>query len=206
LRKAFSLGMLDSKGTLPLVAKYYCCQSMSLNNRFLWGIYTVFLTGLLTGLTGLNSMIRPAMGLPDDESLMPGCKPKLAKTHACLEAMPLYSYNLPLSSDYSGELCVGLGAWEGQNAVVLEWDGLQTQLELVGQPGVKQLLQPAKRKGRSSGIVIYSDQPIMPQLLEQGCGKLEANHQITAVNWRQTVADELNSAQAAINLGDHLGL
>ncbi len=139
---------------------------------------------VLSGFLGWMAISSPAIAAPYDQ-LEQQCEPKFSGSHDCLEPVPAYSYHLGLRSNYSGEICVGLGDWEGKNKVVMEWDGLQTELQLTGKTGVNQLLQPEQREGRSSAIVVYSDQPIMPRIIEQDCGRdRNANH-VTVVAWPQ---------------------
>jgi len=136
-----------------------------------------------------------AIAAPFDQ-LEQACKPKLAGTHACLESVPAYSYHLGIVSGYSGELCLELGDWEGDNQVVVEWDGLQTRLQLAGKAGVQQLLEPVQREGRSSAIVVYSNQPILPSVTAGSCGNGRNTHQVTAVSWpEETLAENNDVAQ-----------
>lgn len=164
---------------------------MPLNPRFVFASSTII---SLSGLLGALVSTVPAAAVPYDR-LDQQCSPKFLGTHDCLEPMPVYSYHLGLQSNYSGEICVGLGDWEGQNKVVMEWDGLQTQLKLTGKAGVQQLLQPEQRAGRSSAIVIYSDQPIMPRIIEQDCGRGRNTSHVTVVAWPQDVTDANSVAQ-----------
>lgn len=151
---------------------------MSFTSRFSIASSIFFLFGLLSGAATLA----PAAAAPFDQ-LEQSCKPKFAGTHDCLEPVPVYSYHLPVTSNYGGELCVELGDWEGENRVVVEWDSLQMRLELTGKPGVEHFLQTEKREGRSSAVVLYSDLPLMPEILEKGCGKGRSTEVVTAVAW-----------------------
>ena len=151
----------------------------------------------LSGSWGAAVTLAPATAAPYDQ-LEQSCKPKFAGTHDCLEPVPAYSYHLPLTSNYSGELCLGLGDWEGENKVVIEWDGLQTRLQLTGKAGVNHLLQPEKREGRSSAVVLYSDLPLMPNLVEQGCGKGRSTDAVTAVAWNDDMTEAEQGSLAQV--------
>lgn len=144
----------------------------------------LFLSGVVSGAATLA----PANGAPYDQ-LEQSCDPKFVGTHDCLPPVPVYSYHLPLTSDYGGALCLDLGDWEGENQVVVEWDGLQTSLQLTGEAGVNRLLQPEKREGRSSAVVLYSDLPLMPKIAEQGCGNGRNTDAVTAVVWPKDGAE-----------------
>ena len=139
-------------------------------------------------------MFSAAIAAPFD-SFEQQCKPKSAGSHDCLDPMPAYSYHLGVRSNYKGDLCLNLGAWEGENKVVVEWDGLQTELQLTGKSGVQHYLQPEQRDGRSSAIVIYSNQLILPQIVAQGCGPKRELNQVTVVAWPQGEADASSVAQ-----------
>ena len=131
---------------------------------------TVFLclTAISVSLSSLLAGAASAKSLEFKQS----CKPELANTHSCLEELPSFSYNLILPSDYSQALCLSLGAWTGENRVVVEWDGLQISQSLSAQ-GEPQFLQPERRSGRSSGILLYSEQPIAPHLIQGSCASSE---------------------------------
>ncbi len=164
---------------------------MSFAFRFTIASSILLLSGVLSGAATLA----PAAASPYDQ-LEQSCKPKFAGTHDCLEAVPAYSYHLPVISNYDGELCMDLGEWEGENKVVVEWDGLQMKLELMGKAGVNHRLQPDKREGRSSAVVLYSDLPLMPQIVEQDCGKGRSSEVVTAVTWPEAgVVEKGNLAQ-----------
>lgn len=124
------------------------------------------------------------------------CTPRRANSHDCLEPMPTYSYHLALTSDYGADLCLNLGSWEGKNTVVIEWDGLQSRMELVGKVGTNHWIQPNRRQGRGSGIVIYSDQPIFPELSQAACVQGRQLGQVTAMDWPETVVG--NAANVAL--------
>lgn len=153
----------------------------------------LFLSGILVG----TATLAPAHATSFDQ-LEQSCKPKLAGTHDCLEPVPAYSYHLPLISNYSGELCLGLGNWEGENQVVVEWDGLQTRLQLVGKAGVNHLLQPAQREGRSTAVVLYSDLPLMPKIAKQSCGNGRSTDAVTAVAWPEDGGETENRNVAQV--------
>lgn len=153
-----------------------------------------FSTTVLSGFLGWIAMSSPAIAAPYDQ-LEQQCEPKFSGSHDCLDPVPAYSYHLGLQSNYGGEICVGLGDWEGENKVVMEWDGLQTELQLTGKAGVQQLLQPEQREGRSSAIVVYSDQPIMPRIIEQDCGRGRKTNRVTVVSWPQDSSDSNSVAQ-----------
>lgn len=145
-----------------------------------WSV--LFSLSWLSGSLGLAAISSPAIATPYDQ-LAKQCNPKFSGTHDCLEPVPAYSYHLALQSNYSGDICIGLGNWEGENKVVMEWDGLQTEVKLTGKVGVQQLLQPEQREGRSSAIVVYSDQPIMPRIIERDCGRGRNAKQVTVMAW-----------------------
>lgn len=128
------------------------------------------------------------------DSLEEFCSPRLARSSArnsahnsdCIDAAALYSYHLPLTSDYGADLCVGLGSWEGPNTIVLEWDGLQTKLEMTGQAKSDQWIQPKRRQGRGSSLVIYSEQPIFPQLSQSACSSQQSLGSVRAMDWSKS--------------------
>ena len=123
------------------------------------------------------------------------CNPKRINTHDCLPTMPLYSYSLALPSDYKQALCLKLGSWQGVNAVVLEWDELQTKINIQGQSNKVQYLQPKLREGRGNALMVYSDQPILPELQFRACDR-EAGS-LTIGQWldSQQLATQLSTSQ-----------
>ncbi len=155
---------------------------------------TASLNPLLLGTLSWVTILAPAIAAPFDQ-LEQHCEPQSVGSHDCLDPVPAYSYHLGLQSDYDGDLCLNLGNWEGENKVVVEWDGLQTELSLVGKADVQQYLQPEQREGRSSAIVLYSDQPIMPRVAEQDCGRGRDTNHVTVVSWPQDATDSTSVAQ-----------
>ena len=151
--------------------------------------FAISLSGIL-GSIGAS----PAIAAPFDQ-LEQTCKPKSEGSHACLESVPAYSYHLGITSGYGGELCLELGSWEGKNNVVVEWDGLQARLQLTGKAGVRHLLEPSQRAGRSSAIVLYSEQPILPSIALGSCGSGQNSREVTAVSWPEEGGLENNIAQ-----------
>lgn len=97
------------------------------------------------------------------------CTAKGANTHDCLEPLPTYSYHLALPSNYQQNLCVDLGSWDGDNDVIVEWDGLQARHRITGKAQQRQMLQPEQRDGMGSGVIVYSQRPIFPDLLQGSC-------------------------------------
>ncbi len=97
------------------------------------------------------------------------CTAKGENTHDCLEPLPTYSYHLALPSNYKQNLCVALGSWDGDNDVIVEWDGLQARHRISGEAQQQQMLQPEPRDGIGSGVIVYSQRPIFPDLLQGSC-------------------------------------
>ncbi len=135
----------------------------------------------------LNAGGMQAQSLDD---LAEKCTPKQKNTHDCLAPLPAYSYILALPSDYAHPLCLALGNWDGLNQLVVEWDGLQTPLQIQGKAGQTQLVQPAVRVGRGSGIVVYSHKPIFPDLIQGACsGAKTTAAAVTPMQWPAAAAN-----------------
>lgn len=157
--------------------------------RFNHFVAVAFSPIILSILSVLPTSPAPAQTLPYEQLDRP-CDPKNKGSHDCLEKLPKYSYHLALRSNYGEQLCISLGAWDGQNTIVLEWDGLQTKLNLDGKAGLAQFLEPAQRQGRSSGIVVYSNQPLMPELLSGRCSPAQPATQVTLAAWPESEAGD----------------
>jgi hypothetical protein len=97
------------------------------------------------------------------------CSPKRINTHDCLPARPLYSYSLALPSDYNQAMCLKLGAWQGTNSLVVEWDELQAHMTIQGNANKIQSIQPKVRDGHGNAFMVYSDQPIFPEIQFKAC-------------------------------------